>query len=448
MNEYFDNEDLEQEYGDLEQLIKQFKYQIANKEPVFFSSEDFIEIIDYLFTTDNELNFIDTAVDTAYKLYPDNVEIVLRRCQAETYFPSNEYTDTIAAVMSFAEQMEDSNAAYIYKQLATELFDDEEFDKAIHFYKLSLIKNPLDEEVLEGYVLSASRQTSKRNEHILFLETLAKTNPYSSFVWYFLALLSFFYNKFKDTLDYIECAIALDKNNTAAHRCKAEALVATGKIEEGIIILTLLNLKEPDNPQVLFSLGNAYEQKEEWDKAISYYKACLSKDEFNFSAIMNAGICYYYNGDFNTAKYFCQKAIEAEPDNYYFKISYASMLYEEGYKEEAENLYRKIFNECDEKDVCAINWALSLSDDGKLKDAIHILDSTITTCTIEDPTIYYTIIDLAVKDGHYTEMVNHYLYLLFLKFQISKEELLKSCPSLKEHTEYNNLITKYLHEEN
>ncbi|MDR0789480.1 MAG: tetratricopeptide repeat protein [Bacteroidales bacterium] len=445
MNEFYDNE-FESEKDEGEVLADRFKYLVANNEPVFFASDDFIEIIDY-FEIEGDYDNLVLSTDIALKLYPDNEEIVLRKCNFILEGPSDDYSETVEEVMYYAEPLGDLSA-YIYRSIALNLFEEEEFDNSVYFSRLALIKNVNDEEVLECFVIAASRLPKREKECMEFLEALAKANTYSAYLWFSLALLSLLYGKNEDALDYIEYSLALDKTNAEANRCKAEALMNTGKLDEGIELLGKILEQDPQNAQVFYSLGGGFEQKENWEKAIYYYKKAFANDELNFSALMNIGLCYFSLNDFNTAKQYADRAIKAEPDNIYFKLSYANMLYEAGYKEDGEQLYREIYDEFKEKDLCAINWAMSLADDGRLKDAIHILDSTINSCEFEEPTIYYTLIDLAALDESFKEIVSHYLSLLALKFKVSKDDLIKSCPNLMKNNVYKTMITQYINEEN
>jgi tetratricopeptide (TPR) repeat protein len=335
MNEYFDNDEFLFEEDETSLLIERFLQQISNNEPAFFASDDFLEIIDYFFEAKDYDNIV-ASLNCAIKLYPDNVEIAKRKCGLIT-----EYIDKLTP------QEQEENLIY---------------------YRSILIDNYEDNDLLESYVIVASRQPERSKQHIAFLEVLAKTNPYSTLSWFSLALLSLLYGLFEETLDYIEYALALDKTNLEANRCKAEALISTDKTEEGIAILLKILKQDSENSQIHFSLGGAYEQKEEWERAMKHYKQAFSYDEFNFSALMNIGLCYFYLNDFNTAKHHCERAISAEPDNAFFKISYANMLYEEGFKQDAEVMYRYAYDHCDEKEICALNWALSLADDGRMKD--------------------------------------------------------------------------------
>ncbi|MDR1848377.1 MAG: tetratricopeptide repeat protein [Bacteroidales bacterium] len=442
MNDFFDNDALNQEEDEQKELVNKFKHLIANNEPVFFSVEDFLEIIDYFVQEDDYDNIV-ASTDIALKLYPDNIDIALRRCQLIIDNPIEEYLECVKEVMRYAEPF-GNDAAYIYRYLATDLFDFDQFEESLYFCRLALMKDPNDEEIWGFLIVAASNLPKQEAEITLFIESMAKANPYSAHIWHALALISLLFGKYENTLEYVEYSLTLNQNNIEAHRCKAEALLCTGKIDEGMALLQKILKKEPENSQILYSLAGAYDQTKDWEKAIYYYKKAFTCDKENVSALMNVGLCYFSLNDFNTARNYANRAIEAEPDNIYFKLAYANMLYEAGYKEDGENLYREIYADFDEKELCAMNWARTIAKDGRLNDALNILNSTIDSRNIEDPGIYYTLIDLAAASKGYGDMIDHYLHLLSLNFNVKEEDLNISCPNLMKNKEYKTLITQYI----
>ncbi|MDR1005459.1 MAG: hypothetical protein LBL74_01150 [Bacteroidales bacterium] len=448
MDEYFDNDfDDSNEYA--QSLAEEFKHLVDSNQPVFFSADEFIEIIEYLYEDcdgDIACGYIDTACEIAIKLYPDNIEIVLYKIRS-LFDGVNVDDDMINIALTYAEPF-GKDAAYIYKELANNMLEEENNEAALNFFRLALIKNNNDEDSLENFVVTASNLRSKEKECIDFLEALTKSNPYSSYLWFSLSLLSLLYGRCENALKYIECSLALDKDNIEANRCKAETLLSLGKLNEGLSLLHQILEREPDNSQILYSLGGGYDQKEDWENAIYYYKKAFSYDNTNHSALMSIGLCYFSLNDFNTASLYTNKAMKAEPDNIYFKLSCASMLYEAGYKQEAEQLYSDTYANFEEKDICAINWAMTLATDNRLNDAINILDSTIKTCKIEEPNIYYTLLELIANEERYQELIGTYLHLLMMNFNISAEDLAASCPTLMKAKEYKTLITHYINEKN
>ena len=58
------------------------------------------------------------------------------------------------------------------------------------------------------------------------------------------------------------------------------------------IYLKMLKLQNNNNKEVLFILGQIYQKKNNFNKAITYYRKCLSIDQNDTETIINLGYCY------------------------------------------------------------------------------------------------------------------------------------------------------------
>ena len=78
--------------------------------------------------------------------------------------------------------------------------------------------------------------------------------------FYFTILRTFF-----DAITAFELAIAISEDNSTAHLYKAQSLISLDNYKDGIESLHEAKKLDPDEPLVLFFLGQAYEKQGELD---------------------------------------------------------------------------------------------------------------------------------------------------------------------------------------
>jgi len=86
-------------------------------------------------------------------------------------------------------------------------------------------------------------------------------------------------------------------------------LTTAAEISEALV--TLL----PDEPKAHFSLGNIYNQANQFAQAIEQYQTVLKLDPDSSSAHTNMGVVYYKMGDLETAVQQYDAALQIEPDD-------------------------------------------------------------------------------------------------------------------------------------
>ena len=74
--------------------------------------------------------------------------------------------------------------------------------------------------------------------------------------------------------------------------------------------------KDPQNTKLMKSLGNLYQDKGDWIKAIEWYKKVLQREPFNQDVLTDTGTCYWRLGDEDEALRLFAKSIEIDPDHW------------------------------------------------------------------------------------------------------------------------------------
>jgi tetratricopeptide (TPR) repeat protein len=74
--------------------------------------------------------------------------------------------------------------------------------------------------------------------------------------------------------------------------------------------------RDPENPEILMDLGNAYYDREDWDHAIGAYEKARRKAPKNPNLLSDLGAAHRNRGEFDLAVAFFQKARQADPDHW------------------------------------------------------------------------------------------------------------------------------------
>ena len=74
--------------------------------------------------------------------------------------------------------------------------------------------------------------------------------------------------------------------------------------------------RDPENPEILIALGNAYYDREDWDHAVEAYEKARRKAPKNANLLSDLGAAHRNRGEFDLAVAFFQKARQADPDHW------------------------------------------------------------------------------------------------------------------------------------
>jgi tetratricopeptide (TPR) repeat protein len=74
--------------------------------------------------------------------------------------------------------------------------------------------------------------------------------------------------------------------------------------------------RDPENPELLTALGNAYYDREDWDHAIASYEKARRKAPKNPNLLSDLGAAYRNRGEFELAISYFQKARENDADHW------------------------------------------------------------------------------------------------------------------------------------
>jgi tetratricopeptide (TPR) repeat protein len=118
-------------------------------------------------------------------------------------------------------------------------------------------------------------------------------------------------------------------------RPRAQTEVAEGSAtEETMKKLEALGYLTPDNADAKNNLGQRYQQRREYEKAIDAYKEAIAMRPNFYAAYNNLAVCYGYLKRYPEAEEALRKCIALKPDDFYAMNNLAVMYIQTGRVEE------------------------------------------------------------------------------------------------------------------
>ena len=137
--------------------------------------------------------------------------------------------------------------------------------------------------------------------------------------------------------------------------------VLNGKFEKGLGILLPLEKKHSQWWNLLFFIGLAYRNLEEYGKAIDYFRKVLQNKPSQTDAMNELGICYSTVFDFENAEKYFKKALLLKNDDHEILSNLAVVYINMGNIKEAEECLTKAL-EISPNDEVALHWMEKLKE--------------------------------------------------------------------------------------
>ncbi len=137
--------------------------------------------------------------------------------------------------------------------------------------------------------------------------------------------------------------------------------ILSGRFEKGLEILLPLEKKYPQWWNLLFFIGLAYRNMEEFEKAIDYFKKVLQNKPSQIDTMNELGICYTSVNDFNNAEKYFKKALMLKKNDHEILSNLAVVYMNTGNINEAEECLVKALKISPEDEV-ALLWMEKLKE--------------------------------------------------------------------------------------
>mgnify|MGYP001011972690 CR=1 FL=1 len=111
-----------------------------------------------------------------------------------------------------------------------------------------------------------------------------------------------------------------------------------------------------------------------YDEALDFLQQCYAMDSTNANVLSELSTFYSVLNEKATALSFAQKAVNYDPDNYYYNMSLAALSKEQGRKQNVIDIYNHLLSVYPDKVELYFDLANAYADNGDLQEAIDALN--------------------------------------------------------------------------
>jgi len=213
----------------------------------------------------------------------------------------------------------------IYLDMAFEYENLEDYESAIECLKSALGLNPENEAVL--YELAYCFDLADADEaSISFFRNFTNDQPYSSVAWYNLGNVFAKLERYEESNQALDLAMAIDERFSSAYFSKARNLLIAGKYPEAISCYE--ETIAFDGPQaVTYSfIGECHEKMEQYEQALINYDQSIALDPEWVDAWIGRGVVKDLQGKLPEAMVALQHAVRLSPEHPDALYYYANAL--------------------------------------------------------------------------------------------------------------------------
>jgi tetratricopeptide (TPR) repeat protein len=306
------------EENEFRALIEKFEKMINDGSFVFFDADDFEEIIEHYFQTQNA-DLLQKALDAASTQYPDNTSFKISNAQ---YLASQQQTTEALKILNDLEPDNSENAdifltrGYIYSQmglseqsienfktalkysdapdevcaaLGSEFINKSEYDNAIFYLKKGFQFNPQNEMIV-GELAISYELSGKKEEALQFFTKFTDEYPYNKWAWFNLGIAYNRLGMYEKALEAYDYAITIDPEFSSAYFNKGNSFAMLGQYLEAVgVYKETFNYEEPD-PAAYYYIGECYENLADYTNALAYYNRAVKLDPKMADAWISIGI--------------------------------------------------------------------------------------------------------------------------------------------------------------
>lgn len=352
---------------DVRDLVLDFERTVLKGGMQFFDVDELEMIIDYYFEV-NDMEPLEAAVSFAETLYPDSIEVKIRR--AHVAIARQQYQSALTQLLALHDkEPNNTDLAYslgvvysamdrpddavdqflvassdgwqvgrIYGNIAEEYVKKDDLETAIHYYEAALNSRDHDVATIYNYVDTCERMHCCEAA-CKQMERYVKRHPYSREAWYCLGLLYLDLNQVMPAVDAFEYALAIDKSSAETYVELAYAYEMLG--DAGRAATTLLQMAENTDSRkdAYRRIGQVYMRAGNYEASNIYFSKALAESEEDASSLAGMSENYLMMGDIPMAISMARRAEHIEPDNVDVLAVMAKIYDYKGDWEKAGNYY-------------------------------------------------------------------------------------------------------------
>lgn len=271
-------------------------------------------------------------LDALEKVEPFNVDIQTHK--ASIYSQQRNYRRAVEHYRK-ALQLAEDGLDEIYLDLAFEHENLEEFEEAIECLKRAVEINPENEAVLHElaycFDLAGADQSS-----VAHFQAFVGDHPYSAVGWFCLGNVLSKLERFEESNEALDLAMAIDERFTSAYFSRARNMLLNGQYEAAIALYEETLAFDGPQPITFSFIGECYEKMERYEQALINYDQSIHLDPSWVDAWIGRGVVKDILDRLPEAVRDLENATRIAPDNpdpwYYYANALArSERYDEAF---------------------------------------------------------------------------------------------------------------------
>ncbi|MFV0390362.1 MAG: tetratricopeptide repeat protein [Paludibacteraceae bacterium] len=320
------------------ELVKRYEKYLSGDATGYFDVDEMERIVEYYLSYGRTKDSL-RAVELGKKLHPASDGLDIKR--AKIYLATGETNKALRILTSLVEdsdpeiiflkiealsKLERVHEAFeLTEELITETDDADkdvicidlamifqsigDFDSALKILKIGDEHHPKNIDLLFDMAF-CQEQKSLLEDAMQTYQRIIDIDSYVSEAWFNLGQVHFLRSNFEDAIEAFDYALVINEKDSFALIQKAHAHFQLGQWQEAIDIYLEYAEVIPDKWQVRLFIGECYEKKENFPKALYYYKLSYKEMSDNYEALIGIAICLLELEQFEESLEYIKKALE------------------------------------------------------------------------------------------------------------------------------------------
>lgn len=382
--------------------LSKFESMLKTNKVFFFDSEEFEDIVLHYMDT-GRVNLAKKALRLGLEQHPKSTGLKLVHVELLIYDDKIEQAEKILNEIALLEPTNEE----VFIQRANICSKRDQHEKAIEHLRIALRYTDDEADVYSmigmEYLFMDNLELAKENfilcldndeedysalynvvycfdfldqnqEAIVYLENFIEKNPYSEVAWHQLGRQFYAVKNYEKAVWAFDYACLIDEGFLGAFLEKAKSLEKLQHYQEAIdCYLITIELDDPTSFAYL-RIGKCYEKLGNSEQALNFYLKTVHEDPLLDKAWLAITDFYIKQKDFQKSLYYINKAIGIDGENPLYWRRYATINQYLNFFEEAEEGYRKAFENGDVALDNFLFWSDVLYVLGEVNAAFEILN--------------------------------------------------------------------------
>lgn len=326
--------------------------------------------IDYEFGRYNQaIHYIDTALE----LSPGMTEYLMFK--SDLLARLEKYQEAIALLSGLIHLHSSPEEIYLQMGNVAQICAYPEESENYYIQALE-IRPDFEEALFELAFLLESED--KIEAGITLYESFLDSYPYSTEVWYNLALLYLKTGNYEMALDSCDYAVIVKEDYAIAWFTRGQILAELGRYPQALQSFLQADTILPRDIHTLYHIAECYEQTGLFREAFRYYFRVSKLDPYHNDAWMGMGYCTEKQHKYLEATHYYQKAYKLDEENSHICLCLAICEYKLEQRYQAYQYLQKAIRLAPQEIFLWQDWAEMLYKDGNYLGAITYLEEGIS----------------------------------------------------------------------